>query len=139
MTTTTDILNFDSVSADHLADIVATSVANATTEAGDTVTLAATNGVLTAAGANAANLDTLAEWFDAAEIIATAIGVAAGADIDGALAFEFGGDTYVLDFTFVNATTTLTLDNAVVLEGLTGVTALDSTAAQAAANTLIIA
>lgn len=128
-------LNFDSAAGDHLANLVATSVAAATTEAGDTVTVALTDGVFTIAGADAANLDTIGAMFDAAEIVATAIGTAAAANIDGALAFEFGGDTYVLDYTWTNGTTTLALDNATQLIGLTGVTAL---ATSAAANTIII-
>ena len=49
---------------DH-SDIAATSVAGDTTEAGDTVTVSVTDGVMTAAGDDAANLDTLAEWVDA--------------------------------------------------------------------------
>ena len=91
---------------------------------------------MTAGGADAANLDTLAEWVDASETIATAIGTAAGADRDGMIAFEFGGDTYILDYTWTNGTTTLALDNMVVASGITGITDLDTVAA---ANTIIIA
>ena len=131
-----DTLDFDAVAADHLADVAATSVAGDTTEAADTVTIAVTDGVMTAAGADAANLDTLAEWVDASETVATAIGTAAAADTDGALAFEFGGDTYALDYTWTNGTTTLALDNMVTLSGVTGITDLDTAAA---ANTIIIA
>ena len=131
-----DTLSFDSAANDHLADIAATSVAGDTTEAGDTVTVSVTDGVMTAAGDDAANLDTLAEWVDASETIATAIGTAAAGDLDGMIAFEFDGDTYVLDYTWTNGTTTLALDNMVVASGITGITDLDTAAA---ANTIVIA
>jgi trimeric autotransporter adhesin len=80
-----------------------------------TVTANVANGILTVAGANAADVDTLAEWVDVAAAIA--------ATEDEVLAFEFSGSTYVY------SDNGLSIDYLVQLAGLTGVSGLWVTAA----------
>jgi hypothetical protein len=75
-----------------------------------TATLTA-KGIITLSGADAGVIDTLAEWVDAAEIVLdTANDIAA---------FEFNGNTYVLQNTTTDAN-----DQLIELTGVTGVTGL---------------
>lgn len=117
-----DVLGLDTVTIE--ADAGPTDVSGVTSEAGDTVTATIANGLMTLAGADAANVDTLAEWIDAAEVMTAASGGTAGV-----LGFEFDGNTYIVedDAGTVN-----------VIE-LTGVTGLDAVGTAAAADTLVIA
>jgi len=91
----------------------------------ETVTAIVTNGIVTLEGADAGDIDTLAEWIDVLEI-----GLVV-ADDDNA-AFEFGGDTYF----FQDNTSATGGHDIIKLTGVTGITAIDTTAA---ANTLLIA
>lgn len=88
------------------------------------------DGIFTANGlsADTDNLDTLAEWVDAAQVMMTTEANTA-ADV---LAFEFSGNTYVVTNEAVNDA----LDNVIELTGVTGVVALGTTAA---ANTIVLA
>ncbi|WP_153110561.1 DUF4214 domain-containing protein [Propionivibrio limicola] len=107
------------------ADAVATDVSAADEDSG-TVTASITDGVMTVAGADAANIDTLAEWIDVAEIM-----VAVDAGVAGTLVFEFNGDTYVYEAGADDAA-----DVVVQLVGVTGIAAVDTVAG---VDTLVIA
>ena len=91
-------------------------VAAATVDASDVVTASVTNGIITVGGANAANVDTLAEWIAVARAVVTTSGDIA--------AFVFGGDTYVYQ---ENGTDTN--DLLIQLDNVTGFTGFSSTAA----------
>jgi len=89
-----------------------------------TVTASITDGVITLGGLDKANIDTLDEWIAVTEIMmadATA----------GVLAFEFDGNTYVVESDATDA-----IDNIIELAGVTGIEAIDTTAG---ANTILIA
>lgn len=136
--TTGDNLNI--VVTTLAASITSTDVSGVTSEAGDTVTASTSAaGIMTLAGANAANINTLAEWIDAAEVLLTTIVTADGAtgtgDV-GVLAFEFNGNTYVIEGGDAASDGVYVTGNVIQLTGLTGVTALSTTAA---ANTIDIA
>lgn len=82
-----------------------------------------TDGILTIGGTDAAVIDTLAEWFDAAAL--------ASADTTAnVLAFEFDGNTYVYEDDNGDAEVA-----SVELADLTGIVAVDTTAA---ADTILI-
>ncbi len=68
-------------------------------------------GVVTLSGANAAKVDTLAEWIAVAQ-------EAAGTTADVVTAFEFNGNTYV--FQEVSASTATATDTLIELTGVTG-------------------
>lgn len=116
----------DTASGAVEADAAATDVSAVTSETGDTVTASITDGIMTLAGADAGNIDTLAEWIDAAEIMLDAT-----AGDASALAFEFSGNTYLIE----NGTDDAT-DNVIELVGVTGLAALGTAAAT---DTLVIA
>lgn len=102
------------------ANASATDVATASGNAGQAITAAIANGVLSVAGDNAALVDSLTEWLAVARAMNT---------VDTkVVAFEFGGDTYV----FQENTSG---DLLIQLDNVTGVTALSGTAAT---NTLWI-
>jgi Ca2+-binding RTX toxin-like protein len=85
------------------------------------VTADITNGIITVAGANAAEISTLAEWLAVARLMVTT---------DGRVgAFEFGGDTYVYQ---ENAGGDLFIQ----LDNVIGITAVGITAA---ADTVLVA
>jgi hypothetical protein len=109
------------IDVDSAAD---TDVSAADVDAG-TVTANITDGMIELGGADAANIDTLAEWIDVAEIMVTV-----DAGVAGNVGFEFDGNTYVLDANAANATS-----NVVELTGVTGATL----GAAAAADVIVIA
>lgn len=108
------------------ADVTGTNVSAADADTG-TVTASIVDGIITVAGADAANIDTLAEWIDVAEILINADGDTTAESA----AFEFDGNTYVIESDNTDATSTI-----VELVGLTGVDALGATAAD---NSILIA
>jgi len=96
----------------------------------EVITASITSGLMTLAGANAASIDTLAEWVKAASIMANG----AAGDTVG---FKFNGNTYVVNSgATVGATTTFADD--VVVE-LTGLTTATKVGVAAAADTILIA
>ena len=118
--------------------------ATALTTETDTGTVAAAlsvTGIVTVSGTSAANVDTLAEWIDIAEALLLADVTAQDATATATVAFEFDGNTYVVQGSDTDAgvgdTTIVYQTDAVVeLIGLTGVTGLNATAA---ANVIEIA
>ena len=87
---------------------------------GDDIIAVIDDGILTLFGLNRDRIDTLSEWIAVLEVSGVASGTAA---------FEFGGNTYL-------ATVSGTVQNIVELTGVTGITAVDTTAAD---NTILIA
>ncbi len=100
-----------------------------------------TDGMLTLEGADAASIDTLAEYIDAALLVFEVEESATGTDADDiteyAIGVEFGGNTYVITALDSNssADSVLALDDVVQLTGVTGSTL----ALVAAADTILIA
>jgi Ca2+-binding RTX toxin-like protein len=116
---------------DDIAIGAATDVSAAIADAvgGETVGAYITNGVMKLTGAQKGQIDTLAEWIDAALLVETAT-----ADT---LAFEFGGNTYIIEDDGAGAANALV--SIVELTGVTGIEVVDAGAGNAAANTVIIA
>ena len=103
------------------ANASATDVATASGNAGQVITAAIANGILTVAGTNANLIDSLTEWLAVARAMDT---------VDTkAVAFQFNGDTYVYQENTGG-------DLLIQLDNVTGVTGL---ATSAAANTVWIA
>jgi hypothetical protein len=109
-------------------------VKNHTSETDTDVSAYVTSGVLKLTGTDAANVNTLAEW----------VAIASDTDVNGytngsldstSIAFEFGGDTYVLYGDDGTLDGTWAFENLVKLEGVTGITAVSTTQA---ANTIHI-
>jgi trimeric autotransporter adhesin len=104
------------------ANAAGTNVAAAAVGAGPfTITASITNGIITLAGANAGEINTLAEWLAVARLMVTTdtrVG-----------AFEFGGDTYVYQENTGG-------DLFIQLDDVTGITAVGIAAA---ANTILVA
>ena len=96
-------------------------------DAEGTVNFEVNDGVLTVTGltSDVALADTLAEWVDIATAVATATATTADS-----LAFEFSGNTYVLETSAADAVT-----NLVELTGVTGIEAMGTTAA---ADTILL-
>lgn len=92
----------------------------------ETVTATLTNGMMSLAGVDADKINTLAEWIDAAGILAATATEAAG----DTLGFIFGGNTYIYAISGVDATTNF---DVIELTGLSTATAISGTAA---ANTV---
>jgi hypothetical protein len=135
----TDNDKLDLVATTVEADIAAASaidVKAATTETDTSVTAYVTNGIITLAGTEKANVDTLAEWIDVAELVATSDTANNAADTYSTVAFEFGGNTYILQEKSAQGGDTEATDLVVELTGVTGVTAIDTTAAS---DTILIA
>jgi hypothetical protein len=129
-----DKLDFEDAGTEHVAnDTTAIDVSAADADSG-TVTATVVDGVITLAGADAANIDTLAEWLAVAELVVEDAEAGNGDDVV-LIAFEFGGSTYVAEFSFEDTGDTAELFNVVKLTGITGITALDTSAA---ANTVVI-
>ena len=103
-----DILDIEGTMAIDANVAAGTASANSTAN----VTYGLTNGIITLAGSAAGTIDTLGEWIDEVEDITTGT--------DEVSAFEFAGSTYV----FSNQST----DQVIKLEGVTGVTGLDTLA-----------
>ncbi len=139
---TVDLLNAGAdANLDAGADIAAAANVYVGTADADGILAAAdikavvSNGILTIDGdaADVAVIDTLAEFVDVATLALASYGTTAD---DFAIAFEFEGDTYL-----VNATadgTVNTVGEVIMFEGLTDVTAVDL-AANATVGGLIIA
>jgi len=104
----------------------ATDVKAATTETDTDVKAYITSGIMKLTGAEASNVDTLAEWIDVAELMLNA---GAAGDAVALLAFKFGGDTYVVGETYTHATTSSVTDQVVKLTGVVDITALSTTEA----------
>jgi len=123
------------VLADATEDVSAVGTIFSTTTG--TVNAIVTDGMLTLSGlaADVALANTLAEMIDIAEAKIAGTTVTAGVDVV-AVAFEFDGNTYVIEGTETGAATdTYTTTTVLELAGVTGMT-MDSTAA---ADTILIA
>ena len=105
-----DVLDLFSTVALEAAESGINVAAGVTGSGTVTGTLSAT-GILTVQGSDAADVDTIGEWVDVLEIMLNT-------DNDVG-AFEFGGDTYVLQNTGIDAN-----DQLLQLVGVTGVTGL---------------
>ncbi len=119
---------------------VNTSIATIFAGAENVVRASVTNGVLSLTGlaADRALANTLAEYVQIALALSASASVAQ-ADV---VAFEFDGNTYVLEDTAGNSTvgaafSNANIDNLIELTGVTGITAVSSTAA--GDNTILIA
>lgn len=86
-------------------------------------------GILTISGIDSGKIDTLAEWMKVAELT---VGAATAGAAGDTVAFQFNNNTYVYN---LKATADATADNIVELVGVTGITAVDTTAAD---NTILI-
>ena len=104
----------------------------------ETVTASVTNGVVTLAGSDAGLINTLPEWIDAVSVDGVIKKAADDADAIGVVAFQLGGNTYLVESndTFDNNTANVSIVTVIELTGLTGVNAV---ADAAAANTVLIA
>ena len=123
------------VLADATEDVSAVGTIFSTTTG--TVNAIVTDGMMTLSGlaADVALANTLAEMIDIAEAKIAGTTVTAGVDVV-ALAFEFDGNTYVIEGTETGAgTNSYTTTTVLELAGVTGMT-MDSTAA---ADTILIA
>jgi Ca2+-binding RTX toxin-like protein len=136
-----DVLKFATAGTTKLGDVTTatdvsvTSVVSATdttTPIGtaDVITATTASGIITLAGADKADVDTLAEWLAIANLMVVTKN---GSDGDYLVAFEFGGNTYVAEYDFLNggtdATDAATLENLVQLAGITSITAIGTSAA----------
>ena len=92
------------------------------------------DGILTFSGGDVAALDTLAEYIDAAESAGVMTSTSVGTLEFQTAAFEFDGDTYVIQRTETGATDDIFATTDVVM--LAGVTGVDTTAG---VDTLVIA
>lgn len=123
-----DLLNLPDTTV--ATSIAATDVSSVTSQTSDTVTASTSAaGIMTIAGADAANIDTLAEYIDAAEILLATL-IVDDADAEyGTLAFQFNGDTYVVHGSDAVTEATYATNVVVKLVGLTGITGVSTTAA----------
>lgn len=115
--TATDADQITTVSGAAEADTGTTDVSAADDDVG-TVTARITDGVIALGGLDKANIDTLDEWIAVAQIM-----LEVDAGVAGVLAFEFDGDTYVVD-----AGADDVIDNIIELTGVTGIDTVDTTA-----------
>ena len=128
-----DIVAGDNVQV-HAAD------ADGNLVAGDLLAIV-TDGILTLSGTaeDRAVIDTLGEWIDVAELALASYEATVGTDAtdvaEYAIAFEFGGNTYVVSATDGNGAADIATDDVIQLVGVTGIVAVDTTAA---ANTILI-
>jgi S-layer protein len=133
-----DTLDLPNTTVTSLAVGSAIDIISITSEVeANALTAHSVNGVIVLNGAEAANVDSLAEWIDIAEALAAQVDVTSNSTAYQTLAFQFGGDTYVVQVKTVdvNGVETSTTENVIKLTGVTGVTAL---ATAAAANTVKI-
>ena len=93
---------------------------------------------MTLSGGDAGSINTLAEWIDAVSVDGVIAAGADDADSTGTVAFQFNGNTYVVESndTFDNNTPNVNIVSVIELTGLTGVSAV---ADAAAATTILIA
>ena len=105
---------------------------------GETVKAAVANGIVTLSGADAGSINTLAEWIDAVSVDGVIAVAADDADSTGTVAFQFNGNTYLVESndSFNNNTPNVSIVSVIELTGLTGVAAV---ADAAAAATIFIA
>ena len=89
-------------------------------------------------GSDQGLINTLEEWYNVTKTNGVITKAADDADATGTIAFEFSGNTYVVESndTFDNNTANVSIENIIELTGLTGITAV---ADAAAANTILIA
>jgi len=110
-----------------------TDLTGATTETDTGTVLGAITaaGRITFSGTSVANLDTLAEYIDAALImLASATSITTGDTASSIGFFEFNGNTYVVEETTTDASGTETVTSTVVeLTGVTGITGMATSAA----------
>lgn len=134
----TDTLDFAetvSVSA-NIAVGSAHDVKDHTTETDTAVSAYVTNGIIKLTGADAANVDTLAEWVDIAEDVAVNGWVDTGNTVEVAvIGFQFGGDTYVVHVDDGDSDGTVATEAVVKLVGISA----DAISATPAANTIHVA
>lgn len=105
----------------------------------EVVTASVASGIATLSGTNAGLIDTLAEWIDAISVDGVIAAAADDADSIGTVAFEFNGNTYVIESndTFDNNTANVNIVSVIELTGLTSISAVVSDAA--AASSIFIA
>ena len=117
MAETADADGLTTVASTITADIadVDGSAAEASGGAGMTITADVVNGIIALGGADAAQIDTLAEWIDLA-FLACETGATIG--------FEFIGNTYIIE----ESSSAGSADSLVELTGLVSITALAETA-----------
>ena len=103
----------------------------------ETVTASVTTGIVMLSGADAGSIDSLAEWIDAVSVDGVIALGADDADSTGTVAFQFNGNTYVIESndTFDNDTPNVNVVSVIELTGITGITAV---ANAAAADTILI-
>lgn len=153
MVTITGFNTSDATSQADILDLDATTVSSDTAATGavdvkgaitggtgsETVTVSIdANGIATLAGADKAAIDTLAEWIAVMKTSGVLTVNDTNADGQTTAAFEFNGNTYVVsqsDGGAVWSTTAPTFD-IIELVGVTGVVALDTSAAL---NTIVLA
>ena len=101
------------------------------------ITAVVADGILTIDGdtADVAVIDTLAEFVDVATLALGSYSGGAAVD-DYAIAFEFGGDTYLV-YADETAAGAVTVNDVIMLEGLTDVTAVDLAGAATAGGIII--
>lgn len=123
--------------AANIAAASAVDVKAASVETATDIKAIVTNGIVTLSGADAAKIDTLAEWVAVVQTAGVLTTTASGVVDYQTAAFAFGGNTYVVQRVETGAATDTFATQAVIeLVGVTGVTALG---AAAAANTIVIA
>lgn len=140
--TTGDILKIATAALNSAAVSITDATSYTTETDSGTITAAvSTTGILTLGGTAKANVDTLAEWIDIAEAaISSNLLVQDTENTHATIAFEFSGNTYVVQGTDSSATgggaITYATEAVVELTGVTGITGLSATAA---ANVIDIA
>lgn len=103
----------------------------------EAVTASVAKGIVTISGSDAGKINTLSEWIAAVSVNGVIAKAADDADAVGTVAFQFSGNTYLVESqdAFDNNTPNVTIANVIELTGLTGITAI---ADAAAANTILI-
>ncbi|MEA3352424.1 MAG: calcium-binding protein [Campylobacterota bacterium] len=139
--TEADTLDVIDATAEVIQDITAANGVDVSAADADSTAIAnsivaiVTDGIVTLDGADASKIDTLAEWIDVMEIDGVMTSDENNENVTGA--FSFDGNTYVVDRSGTGGdTNTDVTDNIVELVDVTGVVAVDTTAA---ANTILIA
>ena len=104
----------------------------------EVVTASVTTGIVTLTGADSGSIDSLAEWIAAVSVDGVIALGADDADSTGTVAFQFNGNTYVVESndTFDNDTPNVDIVSVIELTGITGITAVSDAAA---ASTILIA
>jgi len=99
----------------------------AATTATDVITATVANGIITLGGADKANVDTVAEFINVAEIL-LARNIVDDSDAEaGVIAFELGGSTYVVAGDDGDTEATYATEVVVMLEGVTDITGISTT------------